>query len=282
MTQNSSLIEIFPGNSYIPVVGVHTTLLLFSGLFLPRTTFLKDIAGVQIDPAQSSSLDRPQHSFLEPLTINPLSTLVYVCLGAAVLQGWWAGYMRDWWSLSILEGSESEKRLEKAITDRQKIKAFAHAWLATLTASIIFHGLLVLFGAPFTLHASRTYGLALLLSILTVYTPAFVLGPPTWGSSTPSLIKRFLWIRLFAEFTIRSPIERALVYPALGSIVFAWLGIIPIALDWDRPWQAWPLTPAYGAISGYTIASIASLTVNTVRQIALEQQTRQQRENSSN
>ena len=32
--------------------------------------------------------------------------------------------------------------------------------------------------------------------------------------------------------------ERAVVYPSVGSIVGAWLGAIPIALDWDRPWQA--------------------------------------------
>ncbi len=114
--------EIFPGNSYIPVVGVHTTLLLFSGLFLPRTTFLQDINYVQTDSPQMSSADHPQHPFLDLLTLNPLATLIYICLGAAVLQSWWAGYVRDWWSLSIVEGSENEKRLEKAVIDRQKIR----------------------------------------------------------------------------------------------------------------------------------------------------------------
>lgn len=117
-----SLVEILPGDSYIPVVGVHTTLLLFSGLFLPRTTFLQDITYVQADLEQISSTDHPQHPFLEALTLNPLATLVYICLGAAVLQSWWAGYVRDWWSLSIVEGSENEKRLQKAIIDRQKLR----------------------------------------------------------------------------------------------------------------------------------------------------------------
>ena len=31
--------------------------------------------------------------------------------------------------------------------------------------------------------------------------------------------------------------ERALVYPAIGTLFGCWLGIVPIALDWDRPWQ---------------------------------------------
>lgn len=80
----------------------------------------------------------------------------------------------------------------------------------------------------------------------------------------------------------RNPIERAIVYPTFGTVVGSWLGIIPMALDWERPWQvyhilkyplpcfsnrfeqAWPLTPAYGAILGYILASIAALTANAM------------------
>jgi len=151
-------------------------------------------------------------------------------------------------------------------------QAFTTAWITTFAASLIFHFILILFGAPFfwfvsafhllcvfdeifvVRYSSRTYAFALLLSILSIYTPAFVFGPPGLGLSTASFLKRLHWIRLFAEFTwvivlvlhdrwsettyrIRSPIERAVVYPAVGSFIGAWLGAIPIALDWDRPWQ---------------------------------------------
>ncbi|KAL9709201.1 Glycosylphosphatidylinositol (GPI) anchor assembly protein [Leucoagaricus gongylophorus] len=262
--------EVFPGNSYIPVVGVHVTLLTFNALFLPRTTFLQELTNIPIDLAQLSSLDRPQHPFLDPLTLSPLTTTLYICFGAAILQSWWAGYIREWWSLILVDGSENEQ-LEKVLLDRQKIKAFTTAWITTFAASLIFHFILILFGAPFFWYSSRTYAFALLLSILSIYTPAFVFGPPGLGSSTASFLKRLHWIRLFAEFTIRSPIERAVVYPAVGSFIGAWLGAIPIALDWDRPWQAWPLTPVYGTITGYIIGSLISLTINTVRQFVLEQ-----------
>lgn len=60
---------------------------------------------------------------------------------------------------------------------------------------------------------------------------------------------------------------------------------MPIALDWDRPWQvslmisfwsplrfkydqAWPLTPAFGAITGYISSSIVALTVSSVVDLA--------------
>ena len=37
--------------------------------------------------------------------------------------------------------------------------------------------------------------------------------------------------------SLRAPLERATVYPVCGTIVGAWCGVIPMALDWDRPWQ---------------------------------------------
>ena len=54
------------------------------------------------------------------------------------------------------------------------------------------------------------------------------------------LVRRPLLTRIFPFLTqsrIRNPVERALVYPALGTVIGGWLGVIAIALDWDRPWQ---------------------------------------------
>lgn len=36
---------------------------------------------------------------------------------------------------------------------------------------------------------------------------------------------------------------------ALVGFLGAWLGAIPIPLDWDRPWQAWPLTCVLGTFA---------------------------------
>ena len=35
----------------------------------------------------------------------------------------------------------------------------------------------------------------------------------------------------------KKPYERALLYPTYGAFLGAWVGVIPIGLDWDRPWQ---------------------------------------------
>jgi len=133
-------------------------------------------------------------------------------------------------------------------------------------ASFALHVVLVLICS----HAFQTYLLAILISLLVVFAPAYTLGPPTFGNDTKSIITRMAWARLFAECLIRTPIERAMVYPAIGTVVGGWLGVIPIALDWDRPWQAWPLTPAFGAIFGYIVASICALTTSATESLADE------------
>ena len=37
----------------------------------------------------------------------------------------------------------------------------------------------------------------------------------------------------------------------MGCFVGGWLGAIPIALDWDRDWQAWPVTVLVGCYAGW-------------------------------
>nr|VWO98584.1 BZIP domain-containing protein [Ganoderma boninense] len=110
--------------------------------------------------------------------------------------------------------------------------------------------------------------MSLLLAILTVLPPAFALGPPSFGSDSPSLVSRLTWVRLFAELSPRTPVERALVYPAVGTVTGAWLGVIPIGLDWERPWQTWPLTPSFGAVAGFIVGSLLALVVGAALELA--------------
>lgn len=38
-----------------------------------------------------------------------------------------------------------------------------------------------------------------------------------------------------------------------GAVAGAWLGAVPIPLDWDREWQKWPVTIVVGVYLGYII-----------------------------
>lgn len=49
--------------------------------------------------------------------------------------------------------------------------------------------------------------------------------------------------------SLSSPVDE-LFGAALGTMIGAWIGAIPIPLDWDREWQKWPVTMVTGAYLG--------------------------------
>jgi len=165
----------------------------------------------------------------------------------------------------VIQGTDAERSIQRARYESLKFQAFKNAWLATMASSFGGHIVLVLFGAPITSYIVKTYLLSLLISIMVVYCPAFAIGLPSLTDGlTP--VQMNLWVRLFVEFSTKNVVEKILVYQAIGTIVGSWLGVIPISLDWDRPWQAWPLTPAFSAIGGYIVASLAILVVTLAKQ----------------
>ncbi|KAI0649864.1 GPI biosynthesis protein family Pig-F-domain-containing protein [Trametes meyenii] len=269
---SSDATAFFPFARYTSLVGVHTSLLAFSALLLPTTSTSLITKGVSFLPGSTAGT-RPTRDVVQLLTEDPARTVAWICAGASILQAWWAGWVRAW-SLeqrnqvkskgnTAPDNSEiTKQKLERRNQDDQRTAALGKAAAFTLAASVVFHVVTVLFGAPVTSHLLHTYLTSLLLAVLAVFPPAYTLGPPSWGSDSPSLVSRLTWVRLFAELSPRSPLERALVYPAVGAVVGSWMGAIPIGLDWERPWQAWPLTPAFGAVGGYIVGSLAALVVS--------------------
>jgi phosphatidylinositol glycan class F len=43
---------------------------------------------------------------------------------------------------------------------------------------------------------------------------------------------------------------------AAGAGVGAWLGAVPIPLDWDREWQKWPVTIVAGMYMGWAAGKV--------------------------
>lgn len=81
----------FPFGSYTSVVGVHTSLLAFAALFLPRTPVS---IFTQVETPRGS-VPVPQNALLI-LTEDPTRTVAWMCVGAFILQSWWASWLRGW------------------------------------------------------------------------------------------------------------------------------------------------------------------------------------------
>ena len=216
----------FPFAGYVSVVGVHTTLLAFVVLFLGRVP--------KALPGSSSS-----SPFLDGLTRDPVLTVAWICAGAIPLQGWWAGWMRKWWIQFSIKGTDAEKRLEQNERDKNKFSVSHNSHFDTtnylrLTRCFILDTEECLVGhccniirglcccgafwctvtqaccfsicpfAPLIIahsHHLHTYLLACLVSLLTVFTPAYALGIPSFTSDSKSLLTRLTWTRLFAELS---------------------------------------------------------------------------------
>ncbi|KAL0723612.1 hypothetical protein Bca4012_038211 [Brassica carinata] len=67
------------------------------------------------------------------------------------------------------------------------------------------------------------------------------------------------WHRVFASMKPTGNVECMVLVPAYGAIIGGWFGAWPMPLDWERPWQEWPICVCYGAIGGYIVGQILSL-----------------------
>jgi phosphatidylinositol glycan class F len=106
----------------------------------------------------------------------------------------------------------------------------------------ILYIIVILFGAPLTTHQPHTILLALHLALLT--TPqlyyAHGLEAKTW----------------FKIVSLQLPVDE-LLGMSLGACAGAWVGAIPIPLDWDREWQKWPVTIVAGLYGGAVAGKLA-------------------------
>lgn len=151
----------FPFARYISIVGIHTSLLAFTALFLPHA---------------SRALQAPlaSVSFLQGLTNNPALTLAWICGGIIPLQGWWAGWVRKWMVEFSTEEIYLEKKIKRSERDKDKFavsktlgwsapsdivaqqiyQKLRNAWLGTFVTSFAIHVVIVLFGAPLLRYAA--------------------------------------------------------------------------------------------------------------------------------
>ncbi|XP_041994306.1 uncharacterized protein C1450.15-like isoform X2 [Salvia splendens] len=106
----------------------------------------------------------------------------------------------------------------------------------------------IVLGAPVGIqHFKKTVHWSLLMSVFTFAPAASVFGS-SWTD----------WHRIFAHLKPIQPIDFIICLPAHGAIIGAWFGAWPMPLDWERPWQEWPICVTYGAILGYLIGVMAS------------------------
>lgn len=126
------------------------------------------------------------------------------------------------------------------------MKVFRSCLLFSISC-LVFHGIIVLYGAPLLESLLETFLFAVLLSTFTTLRCLCLLGPSLHA-----------WIRVFSKNGAMSIWDTSLQITTACSVFGAWLGAIPIPLDWDRPWQVWPVSCTLGATIGFTIGLVGA------------------------
>ena len=173
--------------------------------------------------------------YVEPLQIvtSPLSAIKAWCV---VFGAWSCASL--WW-LQHQYAAPYSSGYKSSFSSKQLVQRF----LCGLVAIMVIHLMLVIFGAPLVADATETVHLAMLMTILGVVPPICVLG-----TSSAS------WIRVYFLHNPHAGIETLVYACTLGTAIGGWLGAVPIPLDWDRPWQVWPISCSIGAMIGYVCA----------------------------
>ncbi|KAA8542010.1 hypothetical protein F0562_023162 [Nyssa sinensis] len=128
------------------------------------------------------------------------------------------------------------------------LKAVGRSMLVLPAGAVVNALGAIALGAPVGIqYFLRTLNWSLLMSLLT-----FVPAATVFGSSWTD------WRRLFAHSKPIGSIDYMICLPAHGAVIGAWFGAWPMPLDWERPWQEWPISVSYGAMAGYLVAMVAS------------------------
>ncbi|EEH07493.1 phosphoethanolamine transferase PIGF [Histoplasma capsulatum G186AR] len=146
---------------------------------------------------------------------------------------------------SAAPGVSGKIGARKRIGGAKVIPALLSVTLPLILGTPLFAICLILFGAPFTTDLPATTLCAAHMSILAGTSLIYVHG-------TDGAVWREIW-----------GISRAIdaVWGAtVGVGLGAWFGAVPIPLDWDRPWQTYPITIVTGAYIGYALGYMAGRT----------------------
>lgn len=127
--------------------------------------------------------------------------------------------------------------------------------ISSLVVAPLLTATLVLFGAPLTTHHAHTLLAGAHISFLATLPLVYAHGVE--GSSWRDIV------------ALLRPVDE--IYGAMiGTVVGAWLGAIPIPLDWDREWQKWPVTIVTGAYAGYAVGKLLGGTILKGKTIKFE------------
>lgn len=135
---------------------------------------------------------------------------------------------------------------------RSNILTVLGVYIASLLAAFPIFIMIILLGAPITVLLEETFLLSCHVSLIVV-APILTIYP-----FNETLFQ-------FATAQVGNLTDHPYYTVSLGAVIGTWLGAIPIPLDWDRPWQQWPITLVVGCYMGASVGAIIGMYLNSLK-----------------
>lgn len=154
-----------------------------------------------------------------------------------------------------ITSAKCEKSLKRdnrtSKTKKFKLKDYLKSFLIIIGMLCVYYIVAVSFGAPFFSEQEETFMFSALLTTLTIVPLLLNLGPDTTLS-----------ILISATAFEGDALSEILSVSVRFTLFGAWLGAVVIPLDWDRPWQVWPIPCSLGAVAGYVVSQLFLLSLH--------------------
>ena len=141
----------------------------------------------------------------------------------------------------------------RSISNCHTIRRYLYSLIVTLLAIVPIHCTFIAFGAAFFTDKTETLLLSFCVSVLTVL-PCCL----SFRISYRYFISKLILLELY------SLEELDLVIQVYSICVCVWLSGFPILLDWDRPWQRWPIPCLAGTWIGFWCSKIISISYHNI------------------
>ncbi|KAI7864161.1 GPI biosynthesis protein Pig-F [Spinellus fusiger] len=130
------------------------------------------------------------------------------------------------------------------------------ALVTTAFTTLILHMFTVLFGAPLLAKFYNTLVFSAYLSILSVMPTFAAIVTPQQSSN---------WSKVLLQHCPTTTPEIYGYTQAICTLSGAWIGAIVLPLDWDREWQAWPISCVISTYLGHTVGVLAGFGWSSIK-----------------
>ncbi|XP_049869859.1 phosphatidylinositol-glycan biosynthesis class F protein [Pectinophora gossypiella] len=149
---------------------------------------------------------------------------------------------------SFYLSSSNDIQGKKSKASKNRARDIAKSVMVLLCVMFCFFVGIILFGAPFLDCHEETLMLSALLTLLTVF-------PMIAHAGVEPSMQLVFGLKGYGKDTI----VEMLVNNAMLTVCGAWLGAVVIPLDWNTPWQQWPIPCYLGAIGGYLLSNVLTV-----------------------